>query len=115
MAMNGPARSHYRDDPEALRATPLGTRLVLGRTRIGIETGLAVVGDIGGIGRLEYTAHGMVMNTAARLEVANKELGSALLVGPVAAARLGPARLRPLGQLSLRGRSAPVEVFTLAG
>ncbi|MBK1661160.1 adenylate/guanylate cyclase domain-containing protein, partial [Paracraurococcus ruber] len=98
---------------EAQRATPLGARIGLGRTRIGIETGPAVVGDVGGPGRLDYTAHGTVMNTAARLEAANKDLGSSICVGPVAAARIGAARLRPLGPLAVRGRSLPLEVYTV--
>jgi adenylate cyclase len=98
---------------EAVRAAPLGRRLRAGRTRIGIETGRAVVGDVGGAGRLDYTAHGNVMNTAARLEAANKDLGTAVLIGPEAAARLGPASLRALGPQALRGRTDALEVYTV--
>jgi adenylate cyclase len=98
---------------EAQRTTLLGRRLGLGRTRIGIETGPAVVGDVGGAGRLDYTAHGDVMNTAARLEAANKELGTSICIGPVAAARIGVERLVALGPLSVRGRAAALEVYTL--
>ena len=98
---------------EAQRVTPLGRQLGLGRTRIGIETGMAVVGDVGGAGRLDYTAHGDVMNTAARLEAANKELGSAICIGPVAAARIGVERLVPLGPLAVRGRAMPLELYTV--
>lgn len=100
-------------EAEAQRAAPLGARLGLGRTRIGIETGPAVVGDVGGAGRLDYTAHGNVMNTAARLEAANKELGSAICIGPVAAGRIGREGLKPLGTLAVRGRAAPLAVYTL--
>jgi adenylate cyclase len=98
---------------DAQRATPLGVKLGLGRTRIGIETGPAVVGDVGGAGRLDYTAHGTVMNTAARLEAANKELGSAICIGPVAAARIGRDGLKPLGTLMVRGRAEPLELYTV--
>ncbi len=98
---------------EAQRSTPLGMKLGLGRTRIGIETGPAVVGDVGGTGRLDYTAHGTVMNTAARLEAANKELGSAICIGPVAAGRIGHDRLKPLGSLVVRGRAEALEVYTV--
>uniref|UniRef100_UPI0022EB70D8 adenylate/guanylate cyclase domain-containing protein n=1 Tax=Falsiroseomonas oryzae TaxID=2766473 RepID=UPI0022EB70D8 len=98
---------------EAQRRTPLGTRLALGRTRIGIETGPAVVGDVGGSGRLDYTAHGDVMNTAARLEAYNKKLGTAICIGPVAAERIGRAALRPLGAHAVRGRAAPLELYTV--
>ena len=64
--------------------------------------------------KLDYTAHGTAMNTAARLEAANKTLGSSICIGPNAAARLDPKCIRSLGALALRGRSAPVEVFTTA-
>jgi adenylate cyclase len=99
---------------EDIRASPLGRRLGLGRTRIGLETGLAIVGDVGGSRKLDYTAYGNAMNTAARLEAANKELGSSICVGPGAAARLDVASLREIGMLTLRGQSQPVRVFTPA-
>ena len=98
---------------ELQRATPLGQRLGLGRTRIGLETGNAVVGDVGGSGRLDYTAHGDVMNTAARLEAVNKDLGTAICIGPVAAAAIGVERLLPLGEVAIRGRPTPLALFTL--
>src|SRR5216684_6749025 len=83
----------------------------LGRTRIGIETGPAIVGDVGIRSKLDYTAHGDAVNMAARLEACNKELGSAICVGPAAAARCDAALLRPLGQLAVRGRAEPIAVF----
>jgi adenylate cyclase len=99
---------------EEVRARPLARELGLGRTRIGIETGVAIVGDVGGRGKLDYTAHGNAMNTASRLEAANKELGSSICIGPGAASRIDPAFIRPLGMLAVRGRTAPMEVFTAA-
>lgn len=56
----------------------------LGRTGVGIETGTAVVGDVGIRSKLDYTAHGDAVNMAARLEAANKEFGSAICIGPAA-------------------------------
>ena len=70
-----------------------------------------VVGDVGGGNKLDYTAYGTVINTASRLEAANKELKSTICVGPGAAALLPAERLRPLGRLKLRGRSAPSNVY----
>ena len=102
------------DSSEVVRRAPLGQRLQLGRTRIGIETGLAIVGDVGGSRKLDYTAHGNAMNTAARLEAANKELGSSICIGPGTASRLDPETLRQIGTLTLRGQSSPVDVFTPA-
>jgi adenylate cyclase len=97
---------------EEVRQTPLGQRLQVGRTRIGIETGPAIVGDVGGSRKLDYTAHGNAVNAAARLEAANKDLGSSICIGPGTAARVDPAMLRQIGTLTLRGQSRPIAVFT---
>ena len=71
------------------------------------------MGDVGGGRTLDYTAHGTAMNTAARLEAANKTFGSSICIRPNMAA--GSIKMHPLaGSLTLRGRSALVEVFTLA-
>ena len=91
------------------RAAPAA--LGFGRTRIGIETGPAVVGDIGIRAKLDYTAHGDAINAAARLEAANKELGSTICVGPTAASRCDPALFRPLGSIEIRGREDVSAVF----
>jgi adenylate cyclase len=100
------------DATEEVRRSPLGQRLTLGRTRVGIETGQAIVGDVGGSRKLDYTAHGNAINAAARLEAANKDLGSAICIGPGTAARLDPATLRPIGTLTLRGQSGEITVYT---
>lgn len=92
---------------EALRAS-----LGLGRTRIGIETGAAILGDVGSGARIDYTAHGACVNLAARLEAAGKALGPAVIIGPAAAAQ-STQPLRALGLHELRG-FGPVEVFTLS-
>jgi adenylate cyclase len=97
---------------ENIRRSPLGQRLRLGRTRIGVETGPAIVGDVGGSRKLDYTAHGNVINAAARLEAANKELGSSICIGPGAAARLDSNKLRQIGRLTLRGQSSEISVYT---
>jgi adenylate cyclase len=100
------------DASEQIRTLPRGRALQLGRTRIGIETGLAIVGDVGGSRKLDYTAYGDAINRAARLETANKELGTSICIGPGTAARLSPCTVRSLGMVSVRGQSEPVEVFT---
>jgi adenylate cyclase len=82
-----------------------------GRTRIGLETGPAIVGDVGIRAKLDYTAHGDAVNVAARLEAANKELGSSICIGPVAASRCDQSLLRPLGRIIVRGRDDTMTVF----
>jgi adenylate cyclase len=100
------------DASEQVRQSPLGQRLRLGRTRVGIETGPAIVGDVGGSRKLDYTAHGNAMNAAARLEAANKDFGSSICIGPGTAARLDPATLLQIGTLTLDGQNQPINVFT---
>ncbi len=98
---------------EAYRAGGPAAAIGLGRTRQGLETGFAIVGDVGFGAKLDYTAHGEAVNMAARLEALNKELGSSICVGPAAAARCDPVRLRRLAEVDLRG-IGPVPVFSPA-
>jgi adenylate cyclase len=93
------------------RTLPAPAAIGFGRTRIGIETGRAIVGDVGLHSKLDYTAHGDAVNAAARLEAANKQLGSSICVGPAAADRCNAGMLRPLGTISVQGRDEPLAVF----
>ena len=87
-------------------------RAMLGRTRIGLHYGEAIVGNFGGEGRISYTALGDAMNTAARLEGANKYLKSTALVSDEARARSSVQDIfRPMGRITLSGRSTPVVVW----
>jgi adenylate cyclase len=95
----------------AFRQTAFPASLGFGRTRIGIETGDAIVGDVGIRAKLDYTAHGDAVNAAARLEAANKDLGSTICIGPMAASFCDAAALRPLGTITLRGRDESHAVF----
>jgi adenylate cyclase len=83
----------------------------IGRTRVGLHWGEAIVGNFGGEGRIQYTALGDSMNTAARLEAANKALNTKVLASRAAAERSGLDWWRPLGRITLRGRATPVEIF----
>ncbi|GGZ14096.1 adenylate/guanylate cyclase domain-containing protein [Novosphingobium colocasiae] len=83
----------------------------VGRTRVGQHFGEAVVGNFGGERRIQYTALGDAMNTAARLEAANKALGTSVIASREFVERSGLDWWRPLGSVVLRGRSRPVEVF----
>jgi adenylate cyclase len=97
---------------DAFRREVEPAKLGFGRTRCGIEFGTAIVGDVGGRRRLDYTAYGVVVNKAARFQDANKRLGSAICIGPAAAAELnGSVQLRPLGRIEARGMQGLAEVF----
>ena len=96
---------------EEFRSRSAPSLMQLGRTRVGIETGPAVVGDVGIRSKLDYTAHGDAVNMAARLEAANKEFGSAICIGPAAAARCDASLLRPLASITIRGYEDPVTVY----
>jgi class 3 adenylate cyclase/CHASE2 domain-containing sensor protein len=84
----------------------------LGVTRIGVNSGMAVVGNVGGRRRFEYTAHGDAVNTAARLEGANRHFGTRICIS---ASTIDPLRLsdfRPIGRVIVKGRSTPLELYT---
>ena len=83
----------------------------IGKTRVGLHYGDAVVGNFGGEGRIQYTALGDAMNTASRLESANKSLDSGVMASREFAERSGLDWWRPMGRVKLRGRDKPVELF----
>src|SRR5260221_12210940 len=77
---------------KAFEAGAEPSQIGFGRTRIGIETGVAIVGDIGIRSKLDYTAPGDSINPAARLEGPNKRYGSTICVGPFAPSRCPSTR-----------------------
>jgi adenylate cyclase len=98
---------------EALRKDPEIAAHGLGRTRIGIETGAAVLGEVGRGAKRDYTAYGHAVNLAARLEQTNKQFGSSIALGPgVVKALEGRMKLKPLGRLPIRGLDGEIEIFT---
>ncbi|MCP4471274.1 MAG: adenylate/guanylate cyclase domain-containing protein [Gammaproteobacteria bacterium] len=83
----------------------------LGETRIGVNTGFAVVGNFGGFQRFDYTAHGDAINTAARLESANKQLGTRICISENTARHVEGVTMRPVGRLVLKGKSNGLLIF----
>jgi adenylate cyclase len=83
----------------------------LGVTRLGVHAGQAIVGNFGGGRFFDYTAYGDTVNVAARLEDANKQLGTRICVSATLAARAEEFRGRPIGDLVLRGRAEALRAF----
>lgn len=84
------------------------------RFGVGINTGLVLVGNIGSPEFWNFTAIGDTTNLAARLQALARP--GEVVVGPETARALtGVARLSPLGEVSIRGRSGPIEAFLLHG
>jgi adenylate cyclase len=82
-----------------------------GTTRIGIHAGPALVGNFGGNRFFDYTAYGDSINIAARLEAANKQLGTRICVSASVAEEAEDFKGRRVGELMLRGRSEPLRAF----
>src|SRR6059058_3249164 len=82
-----------------------------GITRIGAHAGPAMVGNFGGNRFFDYTAYGDTVNIAARLEGANKFLGTRICVSVTVASGTNNFKGRPVGDLMLRGRSEPLRAF----
>jgi adenylate cyclase len=83
----------------------------LGVTRIGAHAGPAIVGSFGGGRFFDYTAYGDTINVAARLEAANKQLGSRVCVSATLANKVRDFRGRPVGDLMLRGKTEALRAF----
>lgn len=83
----------------------------IGKTRVGLHFGEAVVGNFGGDTRIQYTALGDSMNTAARLEAANKAMESSVMASREFADQTSVDFWRPMGRVILRGRARPVDIM----
>lgn len=85
-------------------------RVPFGMTRIGVHGGEVIVGNFGGANIFDYRALGDPVNTASRLESANKQLGTRVCVSQFILADC-PLAARPVGRLVLKGKHEAIAVF----
>ncbi len=83
----------------------------IGRTRIGVNTGTVLIGNMGSKNQLDYRALGDAVNTAARLESVNKQLGTRVCVSETTVSKCSNFIGRPIGSLVLKGKTKPVLTF----
>lgn len=84
--------------------------------RMGLNTDMMVVGNVGGSARFDYTVIGDAVNLGSRLEGANKEYGTRIMVSERTQELVKEELLcRELDLLVVKGKTKPVRVFELVG
>ncbi|MDQ7797552.1 MAG: CHASE2 domain-containing protein [Candidatus Edwardsbacteria bacterium] len=85
-------------------------------TRFGMNTGMVTVGNVGSEKKKSYTAMGDSINLGSRLEGANKEYGTAIMMSEFTYAKVkGLYPVRELDMLRVVGKEQPVRVYELLG
>jgi adenylate cyclase len=86
------------------------------RTRCGLHTGPAVVGNVGSVDRMNYTALGATVNLAARLEGLNKDYGTSILVSAALRERAASRFVfRSVDRISPKGFAEAFDIYELRG
>jgi adenylate cyclase len=81
---------------------------------IGLNTGYAIVGNIGSELKSDYTAIGDTVNVASRLESLNKQFGTGIIVSESTVEGIRDVfTVRDLGAIPVKGRAEPVQIYEL--
>ena len=96
---------------EEFRRDQIALGIPFGVTRIGVHTGVAVIGNFGSHERFTYTAQGDAVNTAARLEGINKHFGTRLCVSDATRLLCKDIVFRPVASVVLKGKTEAVELW----
>ena len=79
---------------------------------VGVNTGEAVIGNMGSSTRFDYSAIGDAVNTAARLESATKEAGVDILIGENTAQSVN-YKLKSLKAIKVKGKAKALKIYTI--
>lgn len=105
---------HARHALEAARAIASALADEGVRFGVGVSTGDVVAGNVGALERFEYTVVGDAVNEASRLQDLTRERSEPVLVSGRTVSALGEQNgLVRVGTASLRGRSAPTDLYAL--
>jgi len=96
---------------EAFRKKQNAQGIPIGETRIGVHTGFATIGNFGSQSRMDYTALGDTVNTAARTEGVNKYFGTRVCCTQQTVQQAPEQRFRKIGDVVLKGKLEAVGLF----
>jgi len=111
-----------KDDDHALNACKAALEIAkvkssLGfKTRIGVNTGEMVVGNMGSQQRFDYTLIGDNVNLGSRLEGLNKEYGTQILISERTNSEINKEfTTRKIDLVAVKGKTKPIAVYELGG